>query len=80
MKKNLLILAATLFVGYAQGADDAVFKPTNPPEMKPIASHATPAYHAAKLFLHGVNLGNYLEAPPKQSWGVTVSADEFAAM
>ena len=48
--------------------------------MKPIASHRTPAYRAAKLFMHGVNLGNYLEAPPGQNWGVTVSADEFAIM
>ena len=32
------------------------------------------------MFLRGANLGNYLEAPPGQKWGVTVSADEFAAM
>ena len=80
MKKLLLILLAARFASHAQAADNAIFKPANPPEMKPIASHATPAYRAAKLFLHGANLGNYLEAPPKQSWGVTVSADEFAAM
>ena len=56
------------------------FQPANPPEMKPIASHNTPAYRTAKFFMRGVNLGNYLEAPPGQSWGVTVSADEFALM
>lgn len=56
------------------------FTPKNPPAMQPITSHDTPAWHAAKLFLHGVNLGNYLEVPPGQNWAVTVSADEFAAM
>lgn len=61
-------------------AEGKVFMPSNPPAMKPIASHDTPAYRAAKLYLHGVNLGNYLEAPPGQNWGVTVSADEFAEM
>jgi len=61
-------------------SSNAAFKPSNPPEMKPIASHSTPAYQAAKLFMHGVNLGNYLEAPPGQNWGVTVSANEFALM
>ncbi len=48
--------------------------------MTPLKNHDTPAYRAAKLFLHGVNLGNYLEVPPGQNWGVTVLADEFAAM
>ena len=48
--------------------------------MKLIASHNTAAYQAAKLFMHGANLGNYLEAPPGQNWGVTFTADEFAVM
>lgn len=56
------------------------FIPPNPPEMEPLASRHTPAYRAARLFMHGVNLGNYLEAPPGQSWGITCSADEFAIM
>ena len=60
--------------------NQAAFTPSNPPAMKPIASHNTAAYRAAKLFMRGANLGNYLEAPPGQNWGVTVSADEFAAM
>ena len=47
------------------------FIPPNPPEMEPLASRHTPAYRAARLFMHGVNLGNYLEAPPGQSWGIT---------
>jgi hypothetical protein len=56
------------------------FVPQNPPAMAPLAGRDTPAFRAAKLFLHGVNLGNYLEVPPGQNWGVTVAADEFAAM
>ena len=77
-----VILIAIIFqcCGLCAQSTNAVFTPTNPPEMKPIASHATPAYQAAKRFLHGVNLGNYLEAPPGQNWGVTVSAGEFAVM
>lgn len=56
------------------------FTPANPPEMKPISSHHTAAYHAAELFQHGVNLGDYLESWPRRRWGVTVTADEFARM
>ncbi|HEX7570170.1 MAG TPA: cellulase family glycosylhydrolase, partial [Verrucomicrobiae bacterium] len=79
--RTLFITAILLGGGLpAQSAEAQAFTPSNPPEMKPIAGHATPAYRAAKLFLHGANLGNYLEAPPDQSWGVTVSADEFATM
>ena len=65
---------------HAAAAADTVFTPSNPPAMKPIASHGTAAYRAAKLFMHGANLGNYLEVPPGQNWGVTVAADEFATM
>ncbi len=81
MKKLSLILTAVFFWHSAfAGGDEVVFKPENPPEMKPLASRDTPAYRAARLFQHGANLGNYLEAPPGQNWGVTVAADEFAAM
>ncbi len=48
--------------------------------MHPLTNRNSPAWQSAKLFLHGVNLGNYLEAPPGQNWGVTVTADEFAIM
>jgi len=48
--------------------------------MQPITRRHTPADRAARRFLHGVNLGNYLETPPGESWGVTVADDEFAAM
>ena len=81
MKKLPAILIAAIFFGgglQAQPAEDAAFTPANPPGMKPIASHRTPAYQAAKLFQHGVNLGDYLEAG--NNWGVTIAADEFVQM
>jgi len=64
----------------AEAAPNAEFSPLNPPDMKPIRQHDTPAWHAARLFHHGVNLGDYLEVPPGQNWGVKVSAEEFARM
>ena len=51
--------------------------PSNPPELKPIASHDTPAWRAAKNFQHGVNLGNWLEAPPGEDWGVSIAQEDF---
>ncbi len=50
-------------------------------DLQPIASHHTPAYRAAKDFLRGVNLGDYLEAPPEHfGKGVTVSTNDIAQM
>ena len=79
---SAIFLAASFLVGEipAQAAEDPAFTPANPPEMKPLAQRDTPAFRAAKNFQHGANLGNFLEAPPGQNWGVTVSADEFTAM
>jgi endoglucanase len=51
------------------------FVPTNPAEMKPLKNHNSPAYQRARLFRHGVNLGDYLEAGRP---GLTVEAQEFA--
>jgi endoglucanase len=60
-------------------ADGEPFTPANPPELKPIAKHDTPAYHAMELFQRGANLGDYLEA--NRRWRqIEVSADEFAQM
>jgi endoglucanase len=56
------------------------FTPSNPPPMAPLTDRHSPACAAAKLFMHGVNLGNYLEAPPGENWGVTCGAGEFAQM
>jgi endoglucanase len=82
MKNKLIILSALLVSAsfIASAAEmETNFAPANPPEMKPLASHDTPAYHAAKSFQHGVNLGDYLEAPPKYfGRGVTVDAADLA--
>jgi len=48
------------------------------PQMKRITNRDSLAHQAAKRFLRGVNLGNYLEAPPKQNWGANYSLDDFA--
>ena len=57
---TLAILQITL--ASAQADEATAFTPANPPKMKPIAARDTPAYVAAKMFLRGVNLGDYLEA------------------
>jgi endoglucanase len=76
-----ILLALVVQCSWLQAqSDDATFKPSNPLAMKPIASRHTPAYREAKLFMHGANLGNYLEVPPGQNWRVTVAAEEFAQM
>jgi endoglucanase len=46
-------------------------------QMRRVAERNTPAHQAAKRFLRGTNLGNYLEAPPGQNWGASYSADDF---
>lgn len=38
------------------------------PAMKRVTSSNTPAYLAAKGFMRGVNLANYLEVPPGERW------------
>jgi endoglucanase len=82
MNKIITIFAAVIFECcrlHAQSADP-VFKPSNPPDMQRLTERDSPAYRGAKLFMRGVNLGNYLEAPPGQNRGVSVLADEFALM
>jgi endoglucanase len=46
-------------------------------EMPRILSRDTPAHQHAQRFLHGVNLGNYLEAPRGQDWGQNYTARDF---
>jgi len=76
-----LVLALFAFQnGISRAAAGESFVPSNPPEMKRLANRDSPAYQTARLFRHGINLGNYLEVPPGQNWGVTCSADEFAIM
>jgi endoglucanase len=54
----------------------AVF-PTNFTDMQRITSTNTPARLAALKFMRGVNLGNYLEAPPGQDWGAYYTTNDF---
>ncbi len=76
---TLLATLLTASLSFAQSAaNDEAFTPENPPAMQPITNHDTPAYRAAKLFLHGVNLGDYLEAGKGR--GVRVAANEFTEM
>ena len=77
---HLVLFAALLpcFQSLAQPGLE-VFTPSNPPEMKPIPNHNTPAYHEAKLFLRGANLGDYLEAN-RNHRSVSISANDFAQM
>ncbi len=58
-------------------AQSAGFTPANPPEMKPLAGLDSPAHKTAAHFLRGVNLANYLEVPPGQSWRVKISEADF---
>ena len=46
----------------------AVF-PSTLTDMSRVLSTCTPAHLAARSFMRGVNMGNYLEAPPGQDWG-----------
>jgi endoglucanase len=82
---TLLHLAAIVLILWsphlaAQAKDEETFKPANPPGMERLTNFDSPAWQAVKIFRRGVNLGNYLEAPPGQHWGVTVSASEFPIM
>jgi endoglucanase len=68
-------------LGAAPASGESTVMPSNPPEMRPITQRDTPAQRAARWFQRGVNLGDYLEAPPRNfGRGVTVSADEFTRM
>src|SRR5580700_4998977 len=71
--------AAALFFAVALSADaqSGAFVPSNPPEMKPLTNRNSPAHQTAALFLRGANLGNYLEIPKGQDWGVRITADDF---
>ena len=83
MKTIGLLFAATLLPCVrlaAAGSGDFPAMPSNPAELQPLASHDTPAYQAARLFQHGVNLGNFLEVPPGQNWGGEVTVTEIAQM
>ncbi len=87
MKQNALkvcILLFTIFISNwsfaaSSAGTNGYAMPCNPPEMKPLKGENTPADRAAIWFKRGVNLGDYLEAPPKYfGRGVVVSAAEIA--
>jgi endoglucanase len=46
-------------------------------DLKQITRRDTPAHQAARRFLRGANLGNGLEAPPGQNWGLTYTAADL---
>ena len=48
--------------------------------MKRLTNANSPAHRAAKWFMRGANLGDYLETPAANKWGLTLSADEFSIM
>jgi len=82
MKPYAIIIAALICCkseAVPMSSEDT-FTPSNPPGMQRLTDRHSPAYREAKLFMHGVNLGNYLEVPPGQDWSVTFSVDELAIM
>jgi len=76
----LAILTLTACAGCARATDSGAFVPSNPKEMQRLTDHHSPAYRAAKRFMHGINLGNYLEVPPGEHWNETYSVNDFAFM
>ncbi|HEV2330623.1 MAG TPA: cellulase family glycosylhydrolase [Verrucomicrobiae bacterium] len=76
---SFALAAAMILPVFAQTGDDS-FVPSNPPQMRRLTDSNSPAWQASKLFMRGVNLGNYLESPPDADWGVTVAASEFYTM
>ena len=74
----ILALLGGLDITFA--TDSGPFVPSNPPEMQRLTDHNSPAYRAANLFRHGINLGNDLEVPPGENWNVTYSINDFASM
>ena len=47
------------------------------PHTSVFTAQDSPALRSIQKFQRGVNLGNYLEAPPKQNWGAKYSAEDF---
>ena len=73
----ILALFAGLDIAFA---NDGSFVPSNPPEMQRLTDHDSPAYRAARLFQHGIDLGNFLEVPPGEHWDEMYSGNDFAFM
>jgi aryl-phospho-beta-D-glucosidase BglC (GH1 family) len=69
-----LLLSTTL------AADDFTFAQSYPQQMMRFTSTNTPAHKAARLFMRGVNLGNYFESPTNGIWSNTIPAEDFQIM
>jgi endoglucanase len=46
-------------------------------DMARVTNLNSAAHLAARRFMRGVNLGNYLEAPPGQNWGASYTTNDF---
>jgi endoglucanase len=57
-------LALLFFLAWTAAAQNEL------PAMKQISGRETPAHLAARKFMRGVNIANYLEVPPAQAWAV----------
>jgi endoglucanase len=85
MKRVFFVLTFTLALLLtarlaAQPDSLRTFKPSNPPQMQRLTNFDSPAWQAAKLFMRGANLGDYLEAPPSRYSETMISASDFTAM
>ena len=76
----IVLIVSVLGTSFALAQPQPAFVPANPPEMQPLTNRNSAAHQAARRFMHGVNLGDYLEAPPGQNWGPTYSEKDFAAI
>jgi endoglucanase len=77
---KLLTFGVLFLVFSCAAAENAPFEPANPPEMKRLMDTNSPAHRAAKLFMRGVNLADYLEVPAGVISSVKISADAFPIM
>jgi endoglucanase len=80
LTRLLIVLIIVCFSNHTARAATNAFIPGNPPEMKRLTGHDSPAHRAIKLFRRGTNLGNYLESRPAYFSGAAVSTNEFKIM
>ena len=71
--KLTFLLAVFVGVGLAFAQTNVV----RPADLRRVSGRNTAGYQAARKFLRGTNLGNYLEAPPGQDWGARYSEQDF---
>ena len=65
---GLIFLVSFVLTGIAQN---------DLPAMKPITGRETPAHLAARGFMRGANIANYLEVPPSQSWSMRHTPEDL---